>query len=180
MKKIIKNNKGFTLVEMLMAVAIFGIASVIIAATFINATNLERETASYQKLQNNSRYILEKIAKEIRAREIVPIYPGENPASIIDFYPDEYGSVVSIYYDSAGKNLVYNQDGLSDNLNSSDVAVEELKMFILPSKNPFSQEPVSNIQPRVTIYAKLKNKPESKYTNELIVQTTISSKFYKR
>ncbi|MFA6422051.1 MAG: type II secretion system protein [Candidatus Buchananbacteria bacterium] len=177
---IINNKKGFTLIEMLMAVAIFAVASVIIMSTFVNAINLEQQTANYQKLQNDGRYIVEKIAKEVRGREIIPIYPGQNPTSSINFFPDEYDSIVSIYYDPNTKNLIYSQDGFADSLNSPNVEIEELKFFILPSKDPFSNVPISNVQPRATIYMKLKNKPAGKYAKELIIQTTISSKFYKR
>ena len=163
-----------------MAVAVFSVASVVIAAIFINATKLEQETSNYQKLQNDGRYILEKIAKEVRGREIIPIYPNENPTYAINFYPDEYLSIISIYYDPLTKNLYYSQDGLSDNINSPNVAIEDFKLFILPSKDPFSNEPISNVQPRITVTIKLKNRPESKYTKELLMQTTITSKFYKR
>ncbi len=192
MKKLFKKIKekkvalpeGFTLVEMLIAVTLFSIASVIIASIFINSITLEQNTLSYQKLQNNSRYILEKIAKEVRGRELVLIFPGENPTSSINFYPDEMGNVVSVYL-GENNDLKYWENGLEDSLNTVDVAVEEFKVYILPVESPFSMEPASNIQPRVTIMLKLKNRQvgndtDNKYTKELSVQTTISSKNYKR
>ncbi len=180
MMGIFKDKKGFTLAEMLMAVAIFGVASTVIAAVFINAANLENDTASYQKLQNDARYVMEKIAKEARGREIIAVYPGENPTSTVNFYADEYGDSLTISYDAANKNITYSIGGESDNLNSSAVAVEDLKFQVLPTLDPFSSIPASDVQPRLTIYAKFRNRPESKYAKDLSLQTTVSSKFYKR
>ena len=162
-----KNQKnGFTLVEMLIAVTVFSVAAVIIGAIFINSVSIEQRTANYQKLQSNGRYILEKIAKEARGREIKLKYPAENPADGIEFLPDEFNEIVYINATSTNglndfKYCSFFNDNLDcDNLNSRDVNIEYARFYVFPTK--------------------LKNRDAGKYTQELILQTTISSKTYKR
>jgi len=69
-----------------------------------------------------------------------------------------------------------------DYLNATDVEVTEARFFVWPESNyPWNETPLVNIQPRVTIFLKLKNIGlAEKYQKEISLQTTISSRFYKR
>ena len=178
-----KSQKGFTLVEILMATAIFAIASVIISGIFINASNLQGQVSNYQKLQNDGRYIVEKIAKEIRAKDVVLVYPNNNPTSTLNFWPDELDNQISISFDSSTKSLVYVKNGQGASLNSLDVDVNKASFFIYPVLDPFNINSASatpNIQPRITLLLDISNKNAPRYKKELIFQTTISSRNYMR
>ncbi len=172
--------KAFSLAEVVIAIGIFSIASVIISTVYLNANNLHQHTASFQRLQNDGRYIIEKMAREIRAREIN--YPVESvqPQNYIDFLKDEMGNNVSIAL--VGGNLEYTVNGQTANLNAEDVEITDLKFYIIPiSEDNWSTGPVTNKQPRVVISLKLKNRNiNPKYQREISIQTTISSKVYKR
>lgn len=175
---------GFTLVEILMATSIFAVSSVVICGIFINASNLQKQISNYQKLQNDGRYIIEKIAKELRAKDIVLLYPSDNPTSTLNFWPDESGNHIRIYFNSSTRSLIYEKNGQSAELNSSDVEIRQARFFIYPVLDPFSINSASNtpdIQPRITLLLDITNKTEVlKYKKNLILQTTISSRNYMR
>ncbi|MEK7072267.1 MAG: prepilin-type N-terminal cleavage/methylation domain-containing protein [Patescibacteria group bacterium] len=176
-KKLLARN-GFTLAEVMVAMGIFSIASVIISSVYLNTNTLHQHTANFQKLQNDGRYIIEKIAREIRAREIE--YPVMSEQDHIEFLKDELGNQVSIAL--LGTDLEYIVNGTSANLNADDVEITDVKFYIIPiSEDKWNTEPTTNKQPRVAIFLKLKNKNiNPKFQKEISIQTTISSKVYKR
>lgn len=173
---------GFSLAEVIVAIGIFSIASVIISSVYLNANNLHQHTASSQRLQNDGRYIIEKMAREIRAREIKYPVGVIQPQDHIEFLKDELGNQVSIVKSISGGNIEYTVNGQSANLNADDVEIIDLKFYIIPNQeDKWNTEPTTNKQPRVVIFLKLKNKNiNPKFQKEISIQTTISSKVYKR
>lgn len=179
------NTQGFTLVEMLVTVSIFAIVSVVTSSIFINVNNLQQQTRNLQRLQNEGRYLLEKIAKEIRGRELdygSVGFPNGGLTEQLDFKADELGDLMSIRFDAQNEKILISVNGEEEALNSDQVEVKDLQFKVSPSNNPFSQTATSSevMQPRVTISMKLSNKgvPE-RYLKNLDLQTTISSKIYK-
>lgn len=177
-----KTQLGFTLAEVVVALGIFSIASVVISAVYLNANNLHQHTANFQRLQNDGRYLVEKIAREIRAREIKYPLEANQPQDHIEFLKDELGQEVSIARSADNKNLEYRISGQAANLNADDVEITDVKFYIIPSEeDKWNTEPISNKQPRVVIVLRLKNKDVNpKFQKEIAIQTTISSKIYKR
>ena len=192
--KIISKDKsvlhsGFTLVEILVAISVFAIASVVIAGIFLNITGLQQNTASTQRLQNDARYILEKIAREVRSREID--YPLSNPQTYVYFRKDELGGYLYVCFDSANNNLKYYVSPTGDStncivsgepINASDVKVNNVQFYVQPTaEDQWGEVPATNIQPRVTILLELENRNiNERYKEALTVQTTVSSKLYKK
>lgn len=179
------NTQGFTLVEMLVTVGVFAIVSVVTSSIFINVNNLQQQTGNLQRLQNEGRYLLEKIAKEIRGRELDygPVgFPNGGLTDRLDFKVDELGDSMSIEFDDQNERILISINGEREPLNSDQVEIKDLQFKVSPSNDPFSQTATSSeaMQPRVTIYMKLSNKdvPE-RYLKNLDLQTTISSKIYK-
>lgn len=174
--------RGFTLIEIVVAIGIFSIASVIISAIYLNANNLHQQTAIFQRLQNDGRYMVEKITREIRAREIKYPVVASQPQNHLDFLKDEAGEAVSIALSADNKNLEYSVNGASANLNADDVEIVAVEFYIIPNQeNLWGSDPLTNKQPRVTLFLKLKNKAVNpKFQKEITIQTTISSKIYKR
>lgn len=169
-----KSIKGFTLVEMLVAAGIFTIASLIVGTIFVNANNMQQQSSNMQRLQNEARYLIEKIAKEIRGRELD--IAGSTSSTVV-FFPDEMLNSVKIEF--IGSDLTYSltyPSGQTDTavLNATDVIIEQAKFFITP------QDPNAPTQPRVTMLLQLKNLNTNRFQRELTIQTTISSKYYKK
>lgn len=59
-------NKGFTLLELMVALTIFIVVSIIAVSIFVTAVQNQRRQFLVQNLQDNARFILELISKEIR------------------------------------------------------------------------------------------------------------------
>lgn len=185
----LKNNqRGFSLAEMLVTVGVFTIALVIISAVFVNINKLQQNTANLEQLQNEGRYVMEKISKEIRGRELdysaLSINDGVSQSLV--FKEDEYGEVLSIEFDNSNKSIkiasAKDEQSIVNDLSSDSVIVEDAKFFLSPASDPYSVLATSTLQihPRVTIFLKLKNKEKNpEYQKQLNLQTTISSKVYR-
>ncbi|MFH1173089.1 MAG: prepilin-type N-terminal cleavage/methylation domain-containing protein, partial [bacterium] len=65
-KILILNSKGFSLMEMLTAIAIFIIVILIITNIFLLASREHRHIAAVQKVQSDARFALEIMAREAR------------------------------------------------------------------------------------------------------------------
>ena len=184
--KTTKDQKGFTLAEVLVTVGIFAIVSMVSSSIFINVNNLQQQSGNLQRLQNEGRYLLEKIAKEIRGRELdyrsTILFEGGMTQELID-KEDEFGEVMNIVFDGSNQAINLGINGLVEQLNSDQVIIESLQFRVNPTSDPYdaSGEVISSFQPRVTVYLRIKNKevPE-KYLKKLNLQTTISSKVYKQ
>jgi prepilin-type N-terminal cleavage/methylation domain-containing protein len=178
-KNKLSGQQGFTLAEILVSISIFSVVSIVITSLFLGANNLQQNTASYQRLQNDGRYIIEKLAREFRTREIQ--YPASNPGADLFFEIDEYGESANVYFDSVNNSLVYVIGGVGENLNAEDVEVLDAQFFIVPTIDPFTKNPATNNQPRVTILLTLQNKTTNlEDQRQLTIQTTVSNKIYKR
>jgi prepilin-type N-terminal cleavage/methylation domain-containing protein len=70
MKKMSQHTQGYTLVEMLVAVAVFALAFVTIGAIFIGYNTAQSRAGVSQKLLNEGNHILEAVAREIRMHAI--------------------------------------------------------------------------------------------------------------
>lgn len=185
-----KNKLGFTLIEVLVTVAVFVITMTVSSSIFINVNNLQQQTANMAKLQNEGRYVMEKMSKEIRGRELD--YDAMNTAinnttgetDTLIFKPDEFGEIYEIFFDLASNSIKIkiNNSDQGVELNSSEITVEKMQFIITPISDPYADSADITLaaQPRVTIMIVIKNKnvPE-KYQKTLHLQTTISSKIYR-
>ena len=61
-----KDTQGFTLVEMLVVVAVFSIMMLVATNIFLIASKSSRKAASSQRVQGDVRFALEAIAREVR------------------------------------------------------------------------------------------------------------------
>ncbi|OGF67762.1 hypothetical protein A3I27_03175 [Candidatus Giovannonibacteria bacterium RIFCSPLOWO2_02_FULL_43_11b] len=61
-----ENNKGFTLLEMLISMAIFTIAVFIVMTTLFSITNVQKKVIAKQSAEDNLRYAFESMTKEMR------------------------------------------------------------------------------------------------------------------
>jgi len=64
-------NKGFTIIELLVALAIFSLVIVSMAAVAVSVIKSQRKGFVLQESQENARYILESMSKEIRMSKII-------------------------------------------------------------------------------------------------------------
>ncbi len=159
-----RNQKGFTLIEAIVAAAIFAIAVVSIVDVYVSTIRLNRKTDSQRKASENARYITEYLSKEIRNGQIDYYGPTVSPCSTtfsassrflglvntdsvhICFYQGDNNGLVS----AGGTNIwMYRGNAGPYKINSNDVTVTNLTFYASPTSNPYITQ--SAIQPRVTI-----------------------------
>jgi prepilin-type N-terminal cleavage/methylation domain-containing protein len=75
------NSSGFTLVELLVAIALFSILMGIAVGGFVNALRSEREVTAMMSAESNVNLALEQMAREMRTGYLFCHSPGSNAAS---------------------------------------------------------------------------------------------------
>ena len=61
-----KNNRGFTLIELLVAFFAFSVIALAMSTTAVSTIKAQRRAFALQSIQEDSRYIIETMGKEIR------------------------------------------------------------------------------------------------------------------
>ena len=84
--KICNSQKGFTLLEAVVATAVFAFVISSVAGVYLNVLKLDRKSRAERTVYENSRFIMEFLAKEVRNGSIDHAsYGGTVPAN-----PDLY------------------------------------------------------------------------------------------
>jgi prepilin-type N-terminal cleavage/methylation domain-containing protein len=187
---------GFTLVEMMIVLAIFSVTTVVIVDIFMMASRAERRTLAIQKIQSDARYSLEAMSREIKMDMIDYDYYGGTIASVpTDALALRDADDNQIIFKKSSENcpvgttncLVVSLDGGTnwESITAPGINVEDLKFYIDPTVDSFKMNAGntydSDSQPRVTIILRIKGvggRPDEQHT--VYLQTTVSNRIYKR
>ena len=148
LRKIIKDHRGFTIIEVIVATFVFSIMVLSVAAIFSKAIQLERSARSAQKVEENALFTLEFMAKEIRVSKITsPDSPSGGAATLSITHPVNGG----VTYALNQGNLERTVAGQPSVMSSSDVTFSSLKFYITGTGINDNQSP------KITILASIKN-----------------------
>jgi type II secretory pathway pseudopilin PulG len=149
------SNKGFTLIEAVVATSVFAFVVTSILGVYISTIQLDRKTRAQRAVAQNARFITEFLAKEVRNGSInYASYPGGTVAGTGDLYLQNQANEIEHLFLN-GTNLVLNKNGANTNMNSSAVKVTNLKYYIQPIGDPYTADKTYNEQPRVTFVLEL-------------------------
>lgn len=187
-----KNQQGYTLVEMIVAVGIFAIVSVLIAQLFVTFTRTQQRTTNQQQIQSDARIVLAQVSDRIRSGVIDYASYGagvSNPTESL-FLVDENGVPVVIAKSNnsaecpsaeATPCLTISENGATPTPMSSDrFTVDVVQFYIDPITDP---EPTTgpDIQPRVTMTIGIQAvNIDPALQAPTYIQTTASSRVYLR
>jgi prepilin-type N-terminal cleavage/methylation domain-containing protein len=192
-KKIKKDQRGISLMEMVVAVAVFSVVIMMAMDLYFIAQKAQRKTTAIQKVQSDARYSLEAMAREIRVDKIDYKYYVDkeidltSDLSTLALRDNKDESIIfakSSDPDVCGSDVdclavLINNNEPWYSLTPNNIEVKNLKFYISPSSDPFAEDLTINEQPRVTIVfnsQNVANRPEDE--RSLIIQTTVSSRFY--
>lgn len=185
--------KGFTIIELVLATAIFVTAAVALGGIFVYANKTQRYAGASVRRDSDARFAFEAMAREVRRGTID--YPG---------YATEYGGAIPaggisdlrlinpqgqlLLFQRAlvgGKGVVQmSSDGVTwTNLTSSTkVDVVALKFYVAPATDPFGPPSPTppNIQPYVVMTASFRSQETDATAPVITFSTTISSRVYGR
>ena len=192
MKKILKN-KGFTLIEMLVAMSIFVIFIGVLISSYTDIVKSQQEANDYRVLYSDARRVFDKLTEEIRGsavyyaegtdytnvNESLKLVSLDGQGEVVFEYNGEEGE---LWFGEAVKGIVENEYSLIGS-GDSRISVSEFNVFVSPVDDPYKEENVFadgiQFQPKVTVFATFemeRRKGGSPYSVDL--QTTISSRFY--
>lgn len=174
-------NKGFTLIEMLVALGIFAVLLVAVINVFVSGFRYQRRAVEMQTVQREGSYMLETISREIRmATGINPNQRGINSSKIsfvnheghqVDYCrASQLGTTVTCNDAGDYFAMIDNTVGSADIVNSSDVRVNNMKFYV-------SNQDFALSQPRITIVLSMRSKRDS--SAELTLQSTVSMRLYR-
>ena len=133
-KTIIRSNaKGFTLIEMLVAIFVFVVVVVAVLDLFMIAQRAQRTAASLENLQDDMRFSLNRIADEVRD---VSIDYAEYAKSGIPIDPIAGNDELIIHtFDGASMHFKVGKADGGECLNSGDTATLETQRCLLIKEN---------------------------------------------
>lgn len=175
--RIIKNNQGFTLMEVLMATSIFAIISLASLSIYTTVLTSGQKTTALTRIQQETQFIMQVLSKKIRTARVNYDYVAYNPAisnptnelSLIDAVGDEF--VFSLDKTNLTIKVAVN-GGEEKIIPSGNVNIDDLKFYINPTTNPYSLDAPPSSQPYVTIVMTVSAR-QGRQSANLTVQQTV-------
>lgn len=107
-----KNDSGITLVEVIIGLALLSGAIMTATASFIAISRLQQKSATVRTVQQNGRFVLDDIIRNIRNSTIVTLPSGATPGTCISLAGGTDAAADTITYANvAGTGLVSNTTG---------------------------------------------------------------------
>ena len=180
-------NRGFTIIEMLVAVTLFTVILGSMVGLFISAVRSQRAILTAQKLSDETAYVMEYMSRFLRMaikERNCPAGPGccltasgngynyeisagGNGIKFINFQ----GICQKFYLDLNTRQLKEDRgNALWGDLTSDKMEITSLNFYILGAAHP----PVDNLQPRATVSMTMRKAGTTH--PEIIIQTTVSQR----
>jgi len=169
---------GFTLLEVIVATAVFSIAVSAISALFVVSVKTQRNVLAQQDLIDNTRYAMEHISRQIRMarRDETGSCVGKSPYTLTSSSANtltfiDYRGDCLTYNVTGGRINVKINAGAPVDLTSDDIRVNSLYFEV---NGEWAHD---GRQPRVTIYLDAEAAgatPES--SPQILLQTTVSGR----
>lgn len=190
-----KKPAGFTLMEMLIVIALFALTATIMAQTYVTFNALQRKTANRAVLVQEMRNALEQITRAVRNNPIddaSAISPKSTTLRLVQ--PDGTFLVFAITpFAPPGCAVCKKTPTFAESfdngatwhaLTASRVQIDRFDVYVRPTVSPFelvNGAYPSDVQPYVTIHLKMTYSADNPKDNSTIeTQTTIASRLYER
>lgn len=172
--------KGFTLLEMIVALGVFSIAATLATGSLLSLTDAQKKAFSLQSTYDNVRFSLEIMAKDIRTGDVYYCGSDANDLPVAPTPKDcPSGGPALSYKNFSGNNIAYRVSGgriekfvdgvLIGAMTSENVVINALVFYILGSS------PTDNLQPRITIVVN-GTAGNGRSASKFNLQTTVSQR----
>ena len=181
----IKNEKGVSLIELLLAVSIFSVLILSSTGIFKMVADGQRNSIAAQNVQENIRYALEKMSKEMRMAQIsnddcLPgaVYKVFNTAGGDSelYFKNQYGLCVNYYLEDGRLKIIQGSGpGASSGfITPASVEVSDLQFFVEDDLiGSFHSK-----QPYVALTMEIKAGGQGMHRQEMKIQMAVSSRYY--
>lgn len=172
LRKLSKSKSGFTLVESLVSITVFLVVVTMVSSIYISFVRQERRLYEFLKTENNIRFALEYIGRDIR---MAHDFNFENNFSVsgtetltFNDYTSIGGAPHPVTYTFNNKNIQVTRydSGSAIDLLEENVKVNSFKFYITDGK----QSAPPNKQPTIIIVLEAKDQ----YGNEYNLETAVT------
>lgn len=171
MKNFLKENKGFTLIEILVSISIFSVVMLITTSGFIGALRTQRQSSAFTYVNDDLSSVLEQMAREARTGENFCANGTLCPSSSVLSFVNASGMTVTYCLQGDALERVLGSDCASGSeVTSNNVSVQYLKFIISGNQSN------SGYPPRVTILVGAKPKDKTSAFFMANLQTTVSAR----
>lgn len=168
--------RGFTLIEMLVAIGIFAVVMTMAMAAFLNVTDLQAKTESFRKVNDNLNFAMEAMMREIRegyyykCDDVDCVDDGNTNNNISFTLLDPDGNEKTIKYEKSG-DFITRDDGSGPTQITSDSVIINNLFFVTKGVGTGDA-----FQPLVTISITAVSGKKTKLKSTLNIQTTVSQR----
>jgi prepilin-type N-terminal cleavage/methylation domain-containing protein len=176
-RRVIKSKNGVTLLEMIVAIAIFSVAILSAMGIFNMAMEGQRSALAAQNLQESLRYGLEMMAKEVRvAKKDSGTCPAADDNKVYTINgPSELNfrniNNKCVKYSIENNRLKVDRDADFGYLTPDEVKINKLNFYVI-------DDGVNLQQSRVTVLIEAEAVGKETHKQKMNIQTTISSRYY--
>ncbi len=164
-KKNFKKEKGFTLVELLVSIAIFSIVMVVILGAVITIMDANRKARSLSLIMNNLDLAIESMTRSIKTGDYMSGGDPRNDDKIE--VKDQYGK--EVIYTLTGTSITKEIDSNGPvPITSPEIEISDFKIDAVQTGQ--------GRQPRFIIRIKGSAKVGPRVTSEFSIQTTVSQR----
>ena len=173
--KLSRKNKGFSLVEILIAIFVFSITMVMLTGSFAGFYKNYLNAKRMQKNIENAQYVMNSMAKIIRTSKV----DASTTSFPLDIYDYSQGRCIRYAYDEPDKKLLYysKNDSDPDNCNYDDLGgsynlTPGIIARALIEAEPTTEEDGTTSYGKVTIALRLQD--ESNEVSDMPIQMSVS------
>ena len=178
------NNKSFTLIEILVAVAIFSLVVAAGSGIFISSISGQQKSLAFQRVLSESSYVMEYMSRSLRMAQKELSAPDCLSQNGLNYEKTRGGRGLKFinykeecqefYWETTTNQLKESRDGVKNYLTSEAL---EISAFNINLTGESQEDNSHNSQPRVTIFLEIKTKGQKAQTQfEMKIQTTISQR----
>ena len=186
--KIIKkyrDTRGISLIELVVSVTLFSVLILSATGIFKTVIDGQRNSISAQNVQENIRYAMEKMSKEIRMAQgsdqecdsgaTNKVFNTANDGSEL-YFKNKDGKCVTYYLENGRLKIIVglNSSAISDFITPTKIQVSNLKFFV-------DDDLISDFktkQPYVTMMMDVKAIGQAINQQKMKIQMTVSSRYY--
>jgi prepilin-type N-terminal cleavage/methylation domain-containing protein len=165
-------NKGFTLIEMLVAIAVFSILLVSIMNTFTRGFYYQKRIIEMQTVEREETYLMETISREIRMAKGKPTVEGLNGSSVLTF-EDHEGTLATYCLAEADGTCSSSPTAKSFSIKGQAVSSSDVEIMGLRFSTSTN---FATSQPLVTITMQLRSKKDPGAS--AVLQTSVAMRLY--
>ncbi len=169
----ISNKKrGFTLIEMIVAIAVFTVVMTVTAATYLNIIDIQKKANAIRAINDNVSFAMEVMSREIsQSKDFNLTNAGCSYAVTCGYFDFRDRSGNQVIYSRQNNSIKRTSSGDPDlYLTSSDVVIDNMEFRIS------GQQSGDGLQPMATIIINATAGEKLKIRTSFNLQTTISQR----